>query len=59
MKLERSMSPKGKLLYEEKDIFSIGGWKIEFIRDQDDRVDGFKVDSGRARNVIFHLVETL
>ncbi len=59
LKLERSMSPKGKLLYEEKDIFSIGGWKIEFIRDQDDRVDGFKVDSGRARNVIFHLVETL
>ncbi len=57
LSLERTMSPKGKLEYQEEDTFSIGSWTIEFFREQDNAVSGFTVDSGRARNVVFHLVD--
>jgi CubicO group peptidase (beta-lactamase class C family) len=53
LQLLRSMSPKGKMEYRDKDTFSIGGTTIEFFRDEYKSVAGFTVDMGRARNVIF------
>jgi len=54
LKLKRTIPPKNELTYESPDVFSIGGWSIEFQRDDRDEITGFSVDSGRARNVTFH-----
>ncbi|GEM_PF-5035537 len=45
------ISPHGKLSYNDVDTFSIGGWSVEFYRDDSGDIEGFMVNTGRARNV--------
>lgn len=50
--LDREASPSGEMRYTDRDEYRIGGWNFEFTRNNGE-VDGFKVSSGRARDVIF------
>lgn len=51
--LDRDISPEGKMSYEDRDTYSIGGWDFEFTRDDDGNIDGLKASSGRAKDVEF------
>lgn len=36
-----------------RDRFQVRGWTIRFVRDAEDRVSGFRLSSGRVRNLLF------
>ncbi len=51
LKMERPVSPRGEMNHRGEKLFSVGGWRVEFYRDNNGEIAGFLVDTGRARNV--------
>ncbi len=54
--LVRPMSPRGEMTHTGKGRFTAGGWTFQFYRDENGNIAGFKVDSGRARNVVYERI---
>ena len=36
-----------------KDQFKVQGWTVRFVRDAEDQISGFRLSSGRVRNLLF------
>ncbi len=53
LKLQRRLPPNGVMTEDEKDVWSIASWEFVFQRDEEDRITGFLVSTGRAREVEF------
>ncbi|NOR13737.1 MAG: serine hydrolase [Candidatus Aminicenantes bacterium] len=45
--------PKAALKPMFKDRFQVERWKLNFIRDEDEEIVGFKVNAGRVQNIFF------
>ncbi len=43
------------MLAAAKDLFRVRGWTIRFIRDAEEQISGFRLSSGRVRNLFFYL----
>jgi hypothetical protein len=43
------------MLAAAKDQFRVRGWTIRFIRDAEEQISGFRLSSGRVRNLFFYL----
>jgi CubicO group peptidase (beta-lactamase class C family) len=41
------------MLASAKDQFRVRGWTIRFIRDEEGKISGFRLSSGRVRNLLF------
>ncbi len=54
LKLKRRLSPRGAMREEEHDKWSAGSWDFVFQRDEEGRITGFLVSTGRAREVVFN-----
>jgi len=54
-KLEmRQKSDQGVLMVAlSEDKFRVGGWTIQFVRSEKNEITGFRLDSGRVRNLLF------
>ncbi len=53
LKLIRRLSPRGVMREDDHDKWRAGSWDIVFQRDDEDRITGFVVSTGRAREVEF------
>ncbi len=51
LRLERPISPSGRMTHRGAGIFSVGSWMLEFYTNDNGDIAGFKVHTGRARNV--------
>jgi len=54
--LQKGFRDKMKLIWQDDDEFSAGGWDIEFLRDRNDTITGFTVQTGRTGKVTFYKV---
>lgn len=54
LKLMRRLSPRGVMREDEHDKWSAGSWEFVFQRDEEGRITGFLVSTGRAREVAFN-----
>lgn len=55
--VNRENSPSGEMAYSERDEYRLGGWQVEFQRDDEGRVEGLKVTTGRVRDQFFERVD--
>lgn len=56
--LQKGFRDKMKLIWQDDDEFSSGGWEIEFLRDRNEIITGFTVQTGRTGKVTFHKVSS-
>jgi CubicO group peptidase (beta-lactamase class C family) len=55
--LYRTRRDSTRLVWQDDDKFSAGGWNMEFLRDGDEGITGFTVQSARTGKVTFHRIE--
>jgi CubicO group peptidase (beta-lactamase class C family) len=51
--LRRDSGPNLPMLAMEKDRFRVRGWTVRFIRSNENEIIGFRLNSGRVRNLFF------
>ncbi len=51
LRMIRPVSPSGRMTHRGEGVFSLGGWVLEFYNNDGGEVEGFMVNTGRARNV--------
>lgn len=51
--IRTSLREKERLIWQDEDEFSAGGWDIKFQRDEDESITGFTIRTGRTGEVTF------
>jgi CubicO group peptidase (beta-lactamase class C family) len=51
--LRRDLGPNLPMQAAGEDLFKVQGWTIRFVRDAENQVSGFRLSSGRVRNLLF------
>lgn len=51
--LRRNLGPNLPMQAMGEDLFKVQGWTIRFIRDAENQISGFRLSSGRVRNLLF------
>jgi CubicO group peptidase (beta-lactamase class C family) len=51
--LRRDLGPNLPMQAAGEDLFKVQGWTLRFIRDAENQVSGFRLSSGRVRNLLF------